>query len=173
MQTLISKIGMALSAFVTLIVLGSFGYDPNFLSAFQAGLKDKVFDIGAGGQLLVDPSFDISQLLDNSGNPMTLEKLQAGYADVCKGTWMATTLLCGLSMFACVIPLFFYTFTEKKQAEAVARIEARKAAAAEATALQESDDLLAGESTIEDLLESAEVQALVNEEIAAEEKKED
>ena len=39
---------------------------------------------------------------------------------------MATTLLCGVSMLACAVPLFFYTFTEKKQKEAVARVLARK-----------------------------------------------
>lgn len=33
-----------------------------------------------------------------------------------------------VSMFACAVPMFFYTITEKKQAEMVAAIEARKAA---------------------------------------------
>ncbi len=167
MQTLISKIGMALSAFVTLLVLGKFGYDPHFLSAFQAGLKEGALTNDVNGVLQVAPGFDVSTL------GMSVEELQSGYAEVCKGTWMATTLLCGLSMFACVIPLFFYTFTEKKQAEAVARIEARKAAAAEATALPESDDILACEGALESLVDSAEVQELLNEEAPTEEKKED
>lgn len=46
------------------------------------------------------------------------------------GIWMMTTLLSGVSTIACTIPLFFYTFTEKKQAECVAEIAERKAAAA-------------------------------------------
>ena len=33
-----------------------------------------------------------------------------------------------VSMFACAVPMFFYTITEKKQAQMVAEIEARKAA---------------------------------------------
>ena len=33
-----------------------------------------------------------------------------------------------VSMFACAVPMFFYTITEKRQAEMVAEIEARKAA---------------------------------------------
>ena len=34
-----------------------------------------------------------------------------------------------VSMFACAVPMFFYTITEKRQAEMVAEIEARKASA--------------------------------------------
>ncbi|MDE6372566.1 MAG: hypothetical protein K2L61_03370, partial [Clostridia bacterium] len=94
MQTLISKIGMALTAFVTLMVLGSYGYD-------ELDVKDVT------PELVATPEFQ----------------------SVIKGNWMATTLLCGLSMAACVIPLFFYTFTEKRQVEAVARVMARKKAA--------------------------------------------
>lgn len=83
MQTLISKIGMAFTAFSVLLVLGLEGYAE----------ADKLtgVDIPYGG------------------------------------IWMMTTLLTGISTIACCIPLFFYTFTEKKQAEAVARIAARKA----------------------------------------------
>lgn len=54
---------------------------------------------------------------------------------------MATTLLCGLSMFACAIPLFFYTFTEKRQVEAVARVLARKKAAGTMTETEEGEFL--------------------------------
>ncbi len=43
--------------------------------------------------------------------------------------WLLTTLVTGLSTILCAVPLFFYDFTEKKQAEAVARVAARKAAA--------------------------------------------
>ena len=94
MQTLISKIGMALTAFVTLMVLGSYGYD-------EMEVKD------------------ITPEIINSD----------AFQQVIKGNWMATTLLCGLSMAACAIPLFFYTFTEKRQVEAVSRVMARKKAA--------------------------------------------
>ncbi|MGN0771385.1 MAG: MFS transporter [Christensenellales bacterium] len=127
MQTFISKIGMALTAFVTLMVLGQFGYDESFLEAFQSGVKSGAFEMGAGGVIQVtnNASFNISEL------GMSVEEFQANYSEVCKGTWLATTLLCGASMFACIIPLFFYKFDEKAQAEAVARIAARKAAAAE------------------------------------------
>ncbi|MDE6614620.1 MAG: hypothetical protein K2K24_03835, partial [Clostridia bacterium] len=94
MQTLISKIGMALTAFVTLMVLGSYGYD-------EMEVKD-----------------------------LTAETINSdAFQQVIKGNWMATTLLCGLSMAACAIPLFFYTFTEKRQVEAVSRVMARKKAA--------------------------------------------
>jgi Na+/melibiose symporter-like transporter len=34
-----------------------------------------------------------------------------------------------ISMFACAVPMFFYKVTEKRQAEMVAEIEARKAKA--------------------------------------------
>ncbi len=99
MQTLISKIGMALTAFVTLLVLGLAGYDN----------ADKV----------------VTQDIINN---MTADELGT-YNSVIQNNWMATTLLCGLSMAACAIPLFFYTFTEKRQVEAVSRVLARKKAA--------------------------------------------
>lgn len=92
LQTFISKIGMAMTAFVTLMVLGEYGYDASFA---EPGAIDDLW-----------------------GNPE--------FQSVLKGNWMATTLLCGVSMLACAIPLFFYTFTEKKQKEAVARVLARK-----------------------------------------------
>lgn len=104
MQTFISKIGMALTAFVTLMVLGSFGYD----------------------EIAVE---DLTEDIINS----------AAFQEVVKGNWMATTLLCGLSMFACAIPLFFYTFTEKRQVEAVARVLARKKAAGIMTETEEGE----------------------------------
>ena len=104
MQTFISKIGMALTAFVTLMVLGSFGYD----------------------EIAVE---DLTEEIINS----------ATFQEVVKGNWMATTLLCGLSMFACAIPLFFYTFTEKRQVEAVARVLARKKAAGTMTETEEGE----------------------------------
>lgn len=99
MQTLISKIGMALTAFVTLLVLGLAGYD----NADKVVTKDIIAN-------------------------MTADEL-ATYNSVIQNNWMATTLLCGLSMAACAIPLFFYTFTEKRQVEAVSRVLARKKAA--------------------------------------------
>ena len=92
LQTFISKIGMAMTAFVTLMVLGEYGYDASFAKP------------GAIDDLWAKPEFQ----------------------SVLEGNWMATTLLCGVSMLACAIPLFFYTFTEKKQKEAVARVLARK-----------------------------------------------
>lgn len=92
LQTFISKIGMAMTAFVTLMVLGEYGYDASFAKP------------GAIDDLWGKPEFQ----------------------SVLEGNWMATTLLCGVSMLACAIPLFFYTFTEKKQKEAVARVLARK-----------------------------------------------
>ena len=94
MQTLISKIGMALTAFVTLLVLGKAGYAT----------------VTAGGSL--DPtSYDIDVI-----------------SNVMSNIWLVTTLACGISMAACAIPLLFYKFNEKEQAEAVARVAARKAA---------------------------------------------
>ena len=99
MQTLISKIGMALTAFVTLLVLGLAGYDNSSKVVTEDIIKQ-----------------------------MTAEEL-ATYNSVISNNWMATTLLCGLSMAACAIPLFFYTFTEKRQVEAVCRVLARKKAA--------------------------------------------
>lgn len=99
MQTLISKIGMALTAFVTLLVLGLSGYDDAKKVVTEEAIK------------LMNP-----------------DEL-AIYKSVIKNNWMSTTLLCGISMAACVIPLFFYTFTEKRQVEAVSRVLARKKAA--------------------------------------------
>ena len=95
MQTLISKIGMALTAFVTLQVLGAYGYDSKYA---KMEISDELF-------------------------------YSDGFQTMISGNWMATTLLCGISMAACAIPLFFYTFTEKRQVEAVARVLARKKAA--------------------------------------------
>ena len=97
MQTLISKIGMALTAFVTLLVLGKAGYAT----------------VTAGGQLV--PS-----------SPEVADIITTVKANI----WMVTTLACGISMAACAIPLLFYKFNEKEQAEAVARVAARKASAA-------------------------------------------
>lgn len=93
LQTFISKIGMAMTAFVTLMVLGEYGYDSSL--AEEGAISDEVWN-------------------------------SAAFQHVLEGNWMATTLLCGLSMFACAIPLLFYTFNEKKQNEAVARVLARK-----------------------------------------------
>ena len=95
MQTLISKIGMALTAFVTLLVLGKAGYAT----------------VTAGGQI----SADSAELVDV-------------IVSVKSNIWLVTTLACGISMAACAIPLLFYDFNEKEQAEAVARVAARKAA---------------------------------------------
>ena len=93
LQTFISKIGMAMTAFVTLMVLGEYGYDASL--AEEGAITPEVWESDAFQKIL-------------------------------GGNWMATTLLCGVSMLACAIPLFFYTFTEKKQKEAVARVLARK-----------------------------------------------
>ena len=41
--------------------------------------------------------------------------------------WNMLVLSGVISMFACAVPMFFYTITEKKQAQMVAEIEARKA----------------------------------------------
>lgn len=107
MQTFISKIGMALTAFVTLLVLGTEGYaDANKLTGENAPLS---------------------------------------------GIWMMTTLLSGASTLACCIPLLFYDFTEKKQAECVARIAERKAAAAAAAG--DSVDEVAQQLGVEELSE--------------------
>jgi Na+/melibiose symporter-like transporter len=40
--------------------------------------------------------------------------------------WNVLILSGVVSMFACAVPMFFYTITEKKQKEMVAEIEARK-----------------------------------------------
>ena len=129
MQTLISKIGMALTAFVTLLVLGVFGYDSAFLTVFQQGIKDGVLKMGEGGviQAVGEGAEAFKSQIAAFEGIETFEDFQKAFSSVCKGNWMATTLLCGISMFACVIPLFFYTFTEKEQVNAVARVAARKA----------------------------------------------
>ena len=44
--------------------------------------------------------------------------------------WNMLVLSGVISMFACAVPMFFYTITEKRQAEMVAEIEARKSSAA-------------------------------------------
>ncbi len=82
MQTLISKIGMAFTAFVVLLVLGIDGYA--------------------------------------DANKLTGDGVNKG------GIWMMTTLLSGASTLLCVVPLFFYTFTEKKQKQAVKEVAAKK-----------------------------------------------
>ena len=129
MQTLISKIGMALTAFVTLLVLGKAGYAT----------------VTAGGSL--DPnSFDIDVI-----------------TNVMSNIWMVTTLACGASMAACAIPLIFYTFNEKEQAAAVARVAARKAALAAAEG---------GEAPVAEVApsEAAEINEAKTVEVAVEEK---
>ena len=40
--------------------------------------------------------------------------------------WNMLVLSGVISMFACAVPMFFYTITEKRQAEMVAEVEARK-----------------------------------------------
>jgi Na+/melibiose symporter-like transporter len=40
--------------------------------------------------------------------------------------WTALVLSGVISMFACAVPMFFYKVTEKRQAEMVAEIAARK-----------------------------------------------
>ena len=142
MQTLISKIGMALTAFVTLMVLGKFGYDQKFLEVFQKGVSVGALSIDkAGAVQIIDGA---SKIIDNELVTFNMAELgmtegafKDNYYEVCRGTWLATTLLCGVSMFACIIPLFFYKFDEKAQAEAVARVAARKAAATEQVAVEE------------------------------------
>ena len=123
MQTLISKIGMALTAFVTLLVLGASGY-----AAAQAG------------EALTAESKELAETLQT----------------VKDNIWMVTTLACGISMAACAIPLAFYDFDEKKQAAAVARVAARKAA-----------------NVLDDVVVDAPVDATPVEETPVEEKKED
>ena len=44
--------------------------------------------------------------------------------------WNMLVLSGVISMFACAVPMFFYTITEKRQAEMVAEIEARKSSVA-------------------------------------------
>ncbi|MCI7401245.1 MAG: glycoside-pentoside-hexuronide (GPH):cation symporter [Christensenella sp.] len=131
MQTLISKIGMALTAFVTLMVLGVFGYDQSFLSIFQEGVKEGILVMGQDGVIQAQGAgaadFIAKITASNFEGIKTFADFQKNFSDVCSGNWLATTLLCGISMFACVIPLFFYKFDEKEQANAVVRIAARKA----------------------------------------------
>lgn len=131
MQTLISKIGMALTAFVTLLVLGVFGYDESFLKIFQEGVKEGILVMGEGGVIQAQGAgaaeFIAKITTSNFEGIKTFADFQNAFSEVCKGNWLATTLLCGISMFACVIPLFFYKFDEKEQAHAVARVAARKA----------------------------------------------
>ncbi|HOO22620.1 MAG TPA: glycoside-pentoside-hexuronide (GPH):cation symporter [Clostridia bacterium] len=52
--------------------------------------------------------------------------------------FLVSVLIPAISMLLSVIPLFFYNFTEKKQAEAVAEVNARKAAEAETAAAAEN-----------------------------------
>ena len=44
-----------------------------------------------------------------------------------KALWAVLIISGAVSMFACAVPMFFYTITEKRQREMVAEIEARKA----------------------------------------------
>lgn len=107
MQTFISKIGMAFTAFVVLLILGTEGYADSDKVTVTDNVKD--------------------------------------------GIWMMTTLLSGLSTVLCTVPLFFYTFTEKKQKEAVARIAARKA---EAARLAEEEAIANGEIPAKELTDN-------------------
>ena len=50
--------------------------------------------------------------------------------------WNMLVLSGVISMFACAVPMFFYKITEKKQAEMVAEVEARKAQAEKAEITQ-------------------------------------
>ena len=54
---------------------------------------------------------------------------ETGYisAEGAQTLWNMLVLSGVISMFACAVPMFFYTITEKRQAEMVAEIEARKA----------------------------------------------
>ncbi len=54
---------------------------------------------------------------------------ETGYisAEGAQTLWNMLVLSGVISMFACAVPMFFYTITEKKQAQMVAEIEARKA----------------------------------------------
>ncbi|MDY4592977.1 MAG: glycoside-pentoside-hexuronide (GPH):cation symporter [Eubacteriales bacterium] len=170
MQTFISKIGMALTAFVTLMVLGEFGYDQSFLEAFQSGIRVGAFSMGDGGVIqVVDGA---SKVIDGelitfnmSELGMDVSTFQGMYSKVCEGTWLATTLLCGASMFACIIPLFFYKFDEKAQAEAVARVAARKAAIAEVEVIEE---VTADGDIVEVVEEVVEVDETADEEVVSE-----
>ena len=83
MQTFISKIGMAVGAFVGVLSYYIAGVEANNAAALTQGGKDTM--------------------------------------------WIMLMLIGAVSFIASAIPLFFYTFTEKRQQEAVARINARKA----------------------------------------------
>lgn len=50
-----------------------------------------------------------------------------GYVGDADALWNTLILSGAISMFACAVPMFFYTVTEKRQREMVAEIEARKA----------------------------------------------
>ena len=134
MQTFISKIGMALTAFVTLLVLGASGYA-----------------VVASG----------ASIVDDAGN--VIPEIANTLATVKKNIWMVTTLACGLSMAACAIPLFFYNFTEKKQADAVARVAARKAGLTVApnATKEEVEAMMADANPVEVALEKAEENDIV------------
>lgn len=134
MQTFISKIGMALTAFVTLLVLGASGYA-----------------VVASGASIVDANGNVIPEIANT------------LATVKKNIWMVTTLACGLSMAACAIPLFFYNFTEKKQADAVARVAARKAGLTVApnATKEEVEAMMADANPVEVALEKAEENDIV------------
>ncbi len=84
---------------------------------------------------------------------------------IMKIIWLLTTLISGLSTILCVVPLFFYTFNEKKQAEAVARVAARKAAALAAEGgvaeVEIAEDAIAEDTVVEDVAVEAEAELAV------------
>ncbi len=51
---------------------------------------------------------------------------ETGYVESPDALWNVLILSGVISMFACAVPMFFYTVTEKRQREMVAEIEARK-----------------------------------------------
>lgn len=53
---------------------------------------------------------------------------ETGFVKSPDALWNVLILSGVISMFACAVPMFFYTLTEKRQRELVAEIEARKAA---------------------------------------------
>ena len=55
---------------------------------------------------------------------------ETGFVKSPDALWNVLILSGVISMFACAVPMFFYTLTEKRQRELVAEIEARKAAKA-------------------------------------------
>ncbi len=85
MQTLISKVGMAVGAFIGVMAFSWAGINPEATPAIQP----------EGEQLL----------------------------------WNVLILAGAISMVGTIIPMLFYTISEKRQAEMVAEIEARKSAA--------------------------------------------